>query len=150
MEALISQFTVLSDQALQDKSFDPSTIEDLMKFFEIEAYRSWAAMELEHEKEVKEAEVAAQEAEDYLDSVMEGAMDEFRRFEQEMERLEKAELHSLEHTAEGARNMGKLMEKAATIASKRYMEAALSSATASMKSAWKGLSSNKVHPSQFK
>ena len=44
------------------------------------------------------------------------------------------ELESLERTAESARTMGKLMEKAATIASKRYIEAALNPATASMKS----------------
>ncbi|EOX97331.1 hypothetical protein QUC31_015737 [Theobroma cacao] len=147
MEALLSQFTFLSDQALQDKNFDPSTIEDLMKLFEIESYKAWAAMELEQEEEVKEAETTMQQAEDYLDSVMESAMDEFRRFEEEMERRSKAELNGLEETAERARKMGNLMEKGATIASKKYMEAAVNSATASMKSAWKGLSSNKVHPS---
>ncbi|XWS62524.1 hypothetical protein CRYUN_Cryun06bG0018800 [Craigia yunnanensis] len=147
MEALISQFTFLSDQALQDKNFDPSTIEDLMKLFEIESYNAWAAMELEQEKEVKEAEITMHQAEDYLDSVMESAMDEFRRFEEEMERMSKAELNALEETAEKARKMGKLMEKAATIASKKYIEAAVNSATASMKSAWKGLSSKKIHPS---
>ncbi|XP_021286683.1 uncharacterized protein LOC110418314 [Herrania umbratica] len=147
MEALLSQFTFLSDQALQDKNFDPSTIEDLMKLFEIESYKAWAAMELEQEKEVKEAETTMQEAEDYLDSVMESAMDEFRRFEEEMERRSKAELNGLEETAERSRKMGNLMEKNATIASKKYIEAAVNSATASMKSAWKGLSSNKVHPS---
>ncbi|XP_022762239.1 uncharacterized protein LOC111308186 [Durio zibethinus] len=147
MEALLSQFTFLSDQALQDKNFDPSTIEDLMKLFEIESYKAWAAMELEQEKEVKEAEITMQQAEDYLDSVMENAMDEFRWFEEDMERMSKAELNGLEETAEKARKMGNLMEKAATIASKKYVEAAVNSATASMKSAWKGLSSNKVHPS---
>ncbi|OAY39867.1 uncharacterized protein LOC110624406 [Manihot esculenta] len=147
MEALLSQFTFLSDQALQDKNFDPSTMEDLMKLFEIEAYRSWASIELEQENEVKETQVALQNAESYLDSVMEEAMEEFRRFEEEMERMAKQELESLEETAENARKMGNLMEKAASIASKRYIEAAVNSATASMKSAWKGLSSNKVHPS---
>lgn len=147
MEALIYQFTLLSDHALQDKNFDPAAIEDLMKLFEIEAYNSWAAMELEHQKEVEEAETEMQQAEDYLDSVMESAMDEFRRFEEEMESMSKAELNSLEETAESARKMGKSMENAATIASKRYIEAAMNSATASMKSAWKGLSSKKVHPS---
>uniref|UniRef100_A0A2P2NYC3 Uncharacterized protein n=1 Tax=Rhizophora mucronata TaxID=61149 RepID=A0A2P2NYC3_RHIMU len=147
MEALISQFTLLSDQALEDKNFDPSTIEDLMKFFEIEAYRSWAALELRQEQEVQESEAAMQEAEDYLNSVMDDAMDEFRRFEQEMEGMAKAELENLESTAENARKLGKSMERAATVASKRYIEAALNSATASMKSAWKGISSHKVHPS---
>lgn len=118
-----------------------------MKLFEIEAYRSWASMELEQENEVKETQVALQNAESYLDSAMEEAMEEFRRFEEEMERMAKQELESLEETAENARKMGNLMEKAASIASKRYIEAAVNSATASMKSAWKGLSSNKVHPS---
>ncbi|XP_061337214.1 uncharacterized protein LOC133284233 [Gastrolobium bilobum] len=147
MEALISQFTFLSDQALQDKNFDPSTIEDLMKLFEIESYKAWAAAELEQEKEVEEAEASMQQAEDYLESVMESAMDEFRRFEEELERVSQAEMDSLVQTAEKARKMGNLMEKAASIASKKYIESALNSATASMKSAWKGLSSGKVHPS---
>ncbi|KAG6651924.1 hypothetical protein CIPAW_06G147400 [Carya illinoinensis] len=144
MEALIYHFTLLSDQALQDKTFDPSTIEDLMKLFEIEAYKSWAAMEQEQQKEVEEAETELQQAEDYLDSVLESAMDEFRRFEAELESRSKAELKSLVETGEKARKMGNLMEKSATVASKRYMEAALNSATASMKSAWKGLSSKKA------
>ncbi|KAJ7968076.1 Maternal effect embryo arrest [Quillaja saponaria] len=147
MEALLSQFSFLSDQALQDESFDPSTIEDLMKLFEIEAYKSWAAVELEQQKEAEEAEVAMEQAEDYLDSVMESAMDEFHRFEEELERMSKAEMDSLVETAESARKMGKLMEKSATIASKRYIEAALNAATASMKTAWKGISSSRVHPS---
>ncbi|KAF2293790.1 hypothetical protein GH714_004786 [Hevea brasiliensis] len=111
-----------------------------MKLFEIDAYKSRAATELEQEKEVKEAEIAMQKADDYFDSVMESAMDEFRRFE----RMAKAELESLEQTAESARKMGKLMEKTANIASKKYIESAVNSATASMKSGWKGLSSNKV------
>ncbi|KAL4588482.1 hypothetical protein LXL04_001373 [Taraxacum kok-saghyz] len=64
MEALISQFTFLSDQALDDKNFDPSTIDDLMKLFELESYKSWAAMELEHETEVAEAEDSMKEAEE--------------------------------------------------------------------------------------
>lgn len=147
MEALLSQFTFLSDQALNDKTFDPSTIEDLMKLFEIESYKAWAAIELEHDQEVEEAEEAMDRAEEYLDSVMESAMDEFRSFEQELERMEREELDSLVETAEKARKMGRLMEKSASVASKKYIEAALNSATASMKSAWKGLSSGKVHPS---
>ncbi|KAK7302431.1 hypothetical protein RJT34_13321 [Clitoria ternatea] len=147
MEALLSQFTFLSDQALQDKNFDPSTIEDLMKLFEIESYKAWAAAEIEQEKEVEEAEVAMEEAEEYLESAMESAMDEFRRFEEELDRMSNAEMESLVQTAESARKMGNLMEKTASIASKKYIEAALNSATASMKSAWKGISSAKVHPS---
>ena len=38
-------------------------------------------------------------------------------------------------------------KKAGIVASKKYMEAAMNSATVSMKSAWKGISSQKVHPS---
>ncbi|XP_057976527.1 uncharacterized protein LOC131163793 [Malania oleifera] len=149
MEALLSQFTFLSDQALHDKNFDPSTIEDLMKLFELEAYNAWAAMELEHAKEVQEAEDSMKDAETYLDLVMEDAMEEFRRFEAELDRTAETELQSLVSVAETARNMGKSLEKAASLASKKYVEAALNSATASMKTAWKGLSSpsNKVHPS---
>ncbi|PPR92590.1 hypothetical protein GOBAR_AA28081 [Gossypium barbadense] len=78
MEALLSQFTFLSDQALQgNKNFDPSAIEDLMKLFEIESYKAWAALELEEEKQVKRAEITMQQAEDYFDSVMETAVDKF-------------------------------------------------------------------------
>ncbi|KAI5448559.1 hypothetical protein KIW84_015825 [Lathyrus oleraceus] len=143
MEALLSQFTFLSDQSLLDKTFDPSTIEDLMKLFEIESYKAWAAAELEQETELEETEHAMQEAEEHLDSVMESAMDEFRRFEEEMERISRDEVESLVQTAEKARKMGNLMEKSAAIASKKYMEAALNSATSSMKSAWKGISSGK-------
>lgn len=147
MEDLLSQFNFLSDQALSDKSFDPSAIQDLMVLFELESYKAWAAMELEHEKEVEEAENSMRDAEDYLDSVMESAMEEYRRFEEEMEREAKSQLDSLVQVADSARKMGKTMEKAASMAAKKYIEAAVNSASASMKSAWKGLSSHKVHPS---
>lgn len=149
MEALIAQFTFLSDQSLNDKNFDPSTIEDLMRLFEIESYKAWAAMELEHETQVQEAESAMGEAEEYLDSVMESAMEEFRRFEEEMERESRDQLRGLVQVAEKARRMGNSMEKAATFASKKYIEAALNSAGASMRSAVKAVTSNskKVHPS---
>ncbi|KAL4372557.1 hypothetical protein AHAS_Ahas06G0277700 [Arachis hypogaea] len=89
-----------------------------MKLFEIESYKAWAAAELEQQKEVEEAEVSMQEAQDYLDSITESAMDEFRRFEEELESMSKAEMESLVNTAKGARKMGNLMEKAASIASK--------------------------------
>lgn len=39
------------------------------------------------------------------------------------------------------------MEKAATLTSKKYIEAAMNSASASMKAAFKGVSSNRVDPS---
>ncbi|KAF8404109.1 hypothetical protein HHK36_008989 [Tetracentron sinense] len=147
MEALLSQFTFLSDQALHDKNFDPAKIEDLMKLFELEVYKSWAAMELEHENAIEEAKNSMREAEDYLNSIMDSAMDDFRRFEEELESRSKAELQSLVKVAETAKKMGNSMEKAATIASKKYMEAAVHSATVSMKSARKGLSLN---PSKYR
>ncbi|GMP39246.1 hypothetical protein CsSME_00010162 [Camellia sinensis var. sinensis] len=135
MEDLFSQFILLSDQSLQDKFFNPSSIEDFMKLFELESYKAWAAAELDNEKEVQEAEESMKAAEDYLDS--------------EIERKSKGEMKSLVQDGESARKAGKSMEKAATIASKKYVEAGLNSAGASMKSAWKGLSANanKVHPS---
>lgn len=147
MDALLTQFTFLSDQSHRDKNFDPATIEDLMRLFELEAYKAWADAELDHLAEAEAAEAEVDRAETYLDSVMEDAMEEFRRFEEEMDRMAKREMEGLVETAERARRMGNLMEKAATVASKKYIEAAVNSATASMKSAWKGLSSHKVHPS---
>lgn len=147
METLIPQFTFFSDQPLHNTPFDPSTIDDLTRLFEIEAYKSWAAAELEGEKEEEEAEASLQKAEGVdLGLTMESAMEEFRRFEEEMERMCKVELDSLVRTAEIARKMGNLMEKAASVASKKYIEAAMNSAAASVKSAWKGISTNKVHP----
>ncbi|XP_047250812.1 uncharacterized protein LOC124886457 [Capsicum annuum] len=80
-----AQFTILSEQALCDKNIDPCTIEDdLMKLFEVEAYKAWAAMELEQEKEVEEAE-------EHLNT----SMEEFRRFEEEMNEMAKSEYDSL-------------------------------------------------------
>lgn len=150
MESLFAQFAILSEQALCDKNFDPYTIEDdLMKLFEVEAYKAWAAMELDQQKEVEEAENFMKEAEDHLNTAMEEAMDEFRRFEEEMNEMAKSEYDSLVSVAERARNMGKAMEKVATIAAKKYIETAVNSAGASMKSAFKAISSHskKVHPS---
>ncbi|RDX95651.1 hypothetical protein CR513_21799, partial [Mucuna pruriens] len=95
METLISHFTFFSsDQALQDKIFDPFTTEDLMKLFEIESYKAWVAVELEQEKEVEEAEVTMQQAEDHFDWVLESSMEEFRCFEEELERMSKAGMDS--------------------------------------------------------
>ncbi|KAI4296250.1 hypothetical protein L6164_036223 [Bauhinia variegata] len=136
MEALLSEFTFLSEQALQDKNFDPSAIEDLMKLFEIESYRAWAAMELEQPKDMEVAEDATQQPEDYLDTVMESAMDEFRRFEEELEKISRPEMNSLVETAETT-----------SIVAENHIEVALNSASASVKPAWKGLASGKVHPS---
>ncbi|GFY94730.1 hypothetical protein Acr_10g0001150 [Actinidia rufa] len=147
MEDLFTQFIFLSDQAVGDKNFDPSTIQDLMKLFELESYKAWAAMELEQDNEVREAEASMREAEANLESAMDAAMDEFRRFEEELDREVKAELRGLVQISDAVWTMGKSMEKAATIASMKYIEAAMNSATASMRSAWKGISSKKIHPS---
>ncbi|KAK9673704.1 hypothetical protein RND81_12G184900 [Saponaria officinalis] len=131
----------------------------MMKLFEVEAYRSWAGMELECQAEVESAETAMLEAEQELNSAMDSAMDEFQRFEDnlmvketmdECYHLEKEamdEYYSLVGAAEASRKMGKAVENAATAASNKYIEAALNSATNSMKSAWKSISSHKVHPS---
>ncbi|KAA3463319.1 Maternal effect embryo arrest 9 [Gossypium australe] len=86
-------------------NIDPSIIEDPTKLFS-------KAMEAMEEKE---AEKAMQEGEDYLHSVMETAMDEFRKFEDEMERMLMAE-NSLQKKA---KRMGNSMEKAANFASKK-------------------------------
>lgn len=147
MEDLIAQFTLFSNQALQDKNFDPSNIEDLMKLFEIEAYNSWAAMELECYQEQENAQNSMDEAEQELNSAMDSAMEEFRRFEEELGKEAMDEYYKLLNVGESAKKMGNSMEKAAYFASKKYVESAVNSATNSMKSAWKGMSSHKVHPS---
>ncbi|KAG8475554.1 hypothetical protein CXB51_032358 [Gossypium anomalum] len=91
--------------------------------------------------QVKGAEITMQQAEDYFDSVMETAVDEFRRFEEEMEREAKVELSVVDDTAEKVKKMGDLMEKGANIVSKLYVEAVMKSV------GFNGLSPNKVHPS---
>ncbi|VFQ89669.1 unnamed protein product [Cuscuta campestris] len=149
MEALISQFEILSDRALCDKSFDPHAIEDVMKLFELDAYKAWAASELEQDEQVIEAETHMDKAEDHLHSVMDSAMEELRRFEEEMDRMAQAELESLVGAAEEARTAGKTAEMAAAASARKYIESAVSSAAASMRSAVKAVSSHskKVHPS---
>ncbi|XP_073042092.1 uncharacterized protein [Primulina eburnea] len=148
MEALFSEFAFLSGQALQDKNFDPSTIEDLMKLFELEAYKAWASQELDHGNELARSESYIKESEEYLEEAMEEAMAEFERFEEEMDTLCKSEYSSLINVADSARKLGKNLEKAADFAATKYIEAAVGSATASMKSAAKTVSnnSNKIHP----
>ncbi|KAG8491356.1 hypothetical protein CXB51_014475 [Gossypium anomalum] len=68
-----------------------------------------------------------QEAEDYFDSVMETVVDEFRRFEEEMEREAKAELSGVDDTVEKVKKIRDLIEKGANIVSKLYVEAAMKS-----------------------
>lgn len=151
MEGLISQFTFLSDQSLTDKTFDPSVIDDdLMKLFEIESYNAWAAMELQHAAQFTSAQSAIDDAERYLDDVMESAMEEFRVFEEEMERELSKEERSLVAVAEKARRLGDRAEKTASFAANKYVEGVVTLAGASMKSAVRAIavnSKNKVHPS---
>ncbi|RWW84355.1 hypothetical protein BHE74_00007042 [Ensete ventricosum] len=67
MEALFSQLAFLADQALDDKNFDPSKIEQLLCLFEQETYASWAAAEAEHLKAADDAEEAMKDAENQLE-----------------------------------------------------------------------------------
>lgn len=104
-----------------------------MKLFEIESYKAWVAVE--QEREVEEAEATMQQAEDHFDRIMESTMEEFRYFEEEIERMSKSEVDSFIETAESGR---KMEESAASVASKRYIiEASVNSSIAS----------SKVHPS---
>ncbi|CAJ1938291.1 unnamed protein product [Sphenostylis stenocarpa] len=136
METLISQFTFFSDEPLHDKSFDLFTSEDLMNLFEIESYKAWVAVELEQDKEVEEAEATMQQAEDHFDWIMDSAMEEFRYFEEEVERMSKTGVDSFIETAESER---KMEENAVSVASKRFIvEASVNSVIAS----------SKVHPSK--
>ncbi|KAL5982493.1 hypothetical protein ACLOJK_016566 [Asimina triloba] len=149
MEALLSQFSFLAKQALQDKSFDPARIEELMLLFEQEAEQSWAAMGSNEQKAVQEAEMEMREAEKYLNSLMDAAMEDYEIFEKELDKSSKRELERLKNAAKSAKKSGESLGNAMTSASKKYMDAALLSAAASMKSAWNGMSnaSSKVHPS---
>eukprot|EP00262_Sarcandra_glabra_P005157 TRINITY_DN16482_c0_g1_i1.p1 TRINITY_DN16482_c0_g1~~TRINITY_DN16482_c0_g1_i1.p1 ORF type:complete len:150 (-),score=30.29 TRINITY_DN16482_c0_g1_i1:135-584(-) len=149
MEALLCQFSFLANQACHDKSFDPAKIEELMGLFEYEAYESWSAMDTTLNKTVEESEIAMKEADEYLNLLMLNSMEDFEAFHSEIEKSSKAELESLVHAAKNVNKVGDAIGTVVTTASKKYMDAALSSATGSMKSAWKGFSSNpsKVHPS---
>ncbi|WOL08801.1 hypothetical protein Cni_G17554 [Canna indica] len=143
MEALFSQLSFLANQALDDKNFDPSKIEELLALFEQEAYGSWAAADAEHRKAADDAKVSMKEAEDYLDSLMEAAMADFRSSYDAADRTAAAELSSLERTADATQKVAKSLGSAATGASKKYMDAAMAAAVAAMKSAF---ASSKVHP----
>ncbi|KAK4378664.1 hypothetical protein RND71_000526 [Anisodus tanguticus] len=57
----------------------------------------------------------------------------------EIKEMAKAEYDSLVSVAERDRNMGKNMEKVATFAAKKYIEGAVNSAGASMRSAIKAI-----------
>ncbi|CAA2933984.1 uncharacterized protein LOC105169149 isoform X1 [Olea europaea subsp. europaea] len=131
------------------QEFNPSTTENIIRLSEVEAYKVWARVELEQEKEVEEAENYMKKTKDYLDSVMESAMEEHRLFEEEMNTMAMAEHDSLVNEAKIARKTSKSLEKAATFASNKYIQAAAKSASSSMKTALKVVSSDskKVHPS---
>ncbi|XP_008779130.1 uncharacterized protein LOC103698860 [Phoenix dactylifera] len=144
MEALFSQFSFLANQALHDKNFDPARIEELLDLFEQEAYASWSSVEAEHQKAAQDAMNSLKEAEDYLDSIMEAAMAEFRQSYDAAEKSSKEELSSLVHAADAARKMGQSLGAATAGSSEKYLEAGLSSATVTMKSA---CATSKVHPS---
>ncbi|MCL7047473.1 hypothetical protein MKW94_002772 [Papaver nudicaule] len=121
-----------------------------MKRFEIEPNNAFASMETQMEVEYEEAENFMRDAENEMNSAMEKAMEDFRTFEAEFDRMAKEDHDSLVRVADAARKMGNSMENSASLASKKYMEASLASAKASMKSAWKGFSikpPKKVHPS---
>lgn len=79
---------------------------------------------------------------------MDRAMREFEMFEEEMEKECRSEFNGLVEVAEKARRVGRSMEKAASFASKKYVEAALNAAGNSMRSAVKAVTNaKKVHPS---
>ncbi|EHA8588534.1 hypothetical protein COCNU_scaffold005692G000010 [Cocos nucifera] len=144
MEALFSRFSFLANQALVDKNFDTARIEELLGLFEQEAYASWSSVETEYQKAAQDATNSLKEAEESLDSIMEAAMAEFRQAYDATEKSSKEELSSLVHAADVSRKMGQSLGAAAAGASEKYLDAALSSAMANMKSAF---ATSKVHPS---
>ncbi|ONK61393.1 uncharacterized protein A4U43_C08F29440 [Asparagus officinalis] len=131
MESLLSQLSLLANEALNDKNFDPSRIEQLLALFEYEARNSLSTVEAEHQKTAEEAEAEMKEAEAYLNSQLDDATDEFHRSCEEVER---------------SSEMGRVIGSGVGRASDKYMDAALASAMASMKSAVDGAKLSKVHP----
>ena len=118
MDALFSQLSILANDALDNKDFNPSRIEELLQLFEYEARASLAAAEAEHQKAARKAEAAMKEAEDQLNSILDSASKDFR--------------------------CSSVKADSAAAASEKYMEAALASAMAAMKFAF---ASSKIHPS---
>lgn len=131
MESLFSQLSLLANEALNDKNFDPSRIEQLLALFEHEAYNSLSTTEAERKKTAEEAEAEMKEAEAYLNSLLDDATGEFHRSCEEVER---------------SSEMERVIGSGAGRASEQYMDAALASAMASMKSAVDGAKLSKVHP----
>lgn len=144
MEALFSELSLLANQALVDENFDPTKIEELLGLFEQEAYASWSSVETEHQKAAQDATNSLKEAEDYLDSIMEAAMAEFWNSYDATEKASKEELSNLVHAADATWKMGQSLGAAVAGASEKYLDAAVPSAMATMKSAF---ATSKVHPS---
>ncbi|KAI0492698.1 hypothetical protein KFK09_026974 [Dendrobium nobile] len=118
MEALFSQLSVLANDALDNKDFNPSRIEELLQLFELEAGASLAAAEAEHLKSAGKAEAAMKEAENQLNSILDAATEDFPSYSAKVD------------SAAGA--------------SENYMEAALAAAMATMKFTF---ASSKIQPS---
>ncbi|KAG9444200.1 hypothetical protein H6P81_015540 [Aristolochia fimbriata] len=93
MEALFSQFSLLEEEALQDKNFDPARVDDLIKLFEQEAHDSWADMEAEANKGLKEAERSLTEAADELNSLLFSSMKKIHKLEKKGKQEVPAELY---------------------------------------------------------
>lgn len=151
MDTLIADFSLLASEALCDKSFDPARIESLMVLFEQEAKRSWNQAEADGEKEALDADASMKEAEAYLVSLMDASEAELVAFEKTGATKTESEMQSLIREAKLVNKVGELMGKAADVYSNNYIDAALMSATASMKRARSGFSAgssrSKVFPS---
>ncbi|KAH7678919.1 hypothetical protein IHE45_06G025400 [Dioscorea alata] len=137
METLFYELSILANQALDDQHFDPSKIEDLMALFEQEAYISSSSSELHHETTMTKVE-------NQLNALMDEAMEEYYKCCEEAERCCQEEMSALLDAAERAKKLGQSLSSAASILSKKYIDAARSSAVATMKSAFSSVS--KVHP----
>ncbi|XP_031491372.1 uncharacterized protein LOC116258382 [Nymphaea colorata] len=147
MDHLLSQFSLLSDEALTDKNFDPKRVEDLMAAFEQEAMASWAAMEAEADEMAREAEASLRAAEAQFESLIAQSMMELESLGR-LHGSAMAEMRSLVNGAEAARKMGKYMMSAPSAASRKYADAAVAS-SATVKSAWVGgdaRQSGRIHP----
>lgn len=104
MEALLSQFSLLTHQACQDKTgFDPATIDELMKLFETEAFNSMVAMDSDQKLLVEGAEISIREADEVLNSLMDSAKHDYESFYEEIVQTSKPEYESLVNTAEAER-----------------------------------------------
>lgn len=139
MEALLSQLAFLANQALHDKNFDPSALEELLALFEQEAYASWAAED--QKAAADDAKVSIKDAEDHLQSLVA----DFSGFRREAdEPATEAEPSSPEPDGDARQELGKSPgAAAASTASNKYADAAVASALATVKSAF---ASSKLQP----